>query len=134
MNSSETWILIGVGRKGRGPVLCSALCFVQVGRGLISGEKGREDQDHRKLKIVPGGGGLLLSPVSKELLVCLPLSVSPLYTCQKDGWRHSVFKLLGKLWEEADTFLSAAELYDLPVFQEFSLFKIKHPVMKMLHS
>lgn len=107
---------------------------MQVDRGHISGEKGREDQDHRKLKTVPGGGGLFLSPVSKELLVCLPLICLTLVH-MSEGWlRHSVFKLLGKLWEEADTFLSAAELYDLLVFQEFSLFKIKHPVMKMLHS
>lgn len=116
-------------------MFCLVLAHAGWAEGHISGQEGREDQDCRKLKTVLGGEGLSFSPVSKELFMCLPISISPLCMCQEDRQGHSVFKLLGKLWEVADTFLSAAELYDLPVFlQEFFLFKIKHPVMKILHS
>lgn len=83
------------------------MCAGRVGH--ILGKVDREDQSYRNIKTVLGGGGKGSKPLASLFSHLLPmdhLCITHPYICVKriEG-KHSVFKLLGKLWEATHTFI-----------------------------
>lgn len=70
-------------------MLCLVHCAQGEQGGYILGKEDREDQDCRELKTVFGGGGISLSPESKELFVHYPHLFHP-YACAGEGGHLSL--------------------------------------------